>query len=176
VVEADGDRVTWTYDQTYQLLSEHRNGVSGYRHTFSYDPAGNRQTKDDGPGAPGVTTYSYDAANRLTYSVEGAARTTYTFDPAGNERSVEDPAGDRATTHRLCATSRRRGIRTLCADSARNGLSPVETAQRWHRQALPSPGRRPRPALHELFAGANSSCRAVGIELNTPTTPPDGGR
>lgn len=94
VVEAGGDRVTWTYDRTYQLLTEDRSGVSGYTHTFTYDPVGNRLTKDDGTT---VTTSVYDAANRLQTAEDGSGVTTYTFDANGNERSIETPSGDLTT-------------------------------------------------------------------------------
>ncbi|REJ96412.1 MAG: RHS repeat protein [Planctomycetota bacterium] len=94
VVEDSGDRVTWTYDNTYQLLSEDRSGSSGYAHTFTYDPVGNRLTKDDGTA---VTTYTYDAANRLQTAEDGSGVTTHTFDANGNERSIEKPSGDLTT-------------------------------------------------------------------------------
>ena len=47
VLEADGSRVTWSYDKTYQLTGEHRTGANAYRHTFAYDPAGNRTLKNE---------------------------------------------------------------------------------------------------------------------------------
>jgi RHS repeat-associated protein len=94
VVEAGGDRVTWTYDRTYQLLTEDRSGVSGYTHTFSYDPVGNRLTAGDGTT---VTTSVYDAANRLQTAEDGSGVTTYTFDANGNQRTVETPGGDVTT-------------------------------------------------------------------------------
>ncbi|REJ96414.1 MAG: hypothetical protein DWQ34_04035 [Planctomycetota bacterium] len=94
MVDGLGDRVTWTYDKTYQLLSEDRSGASGYTHTFTYDPVGNRLTKDDGTA---VTTYVYDDANRLETAEDGSGVTTHTFDANGNERSIEKPSGDLTT-------------------------------------------------------------------------------
>ena len=94
MAEADGDRVTWSYDHTYQLTAEHRSGVNAYAHTFSYDPVGNRLAKlDDGA----ATTSTYDVANRIIYSESLAGRTTYTYDASGNERQVEEPSGDIST-------------------------------------------------------------------------------
>ena len=58
-----GDRVTWTYDRTNQLLSERRNRAHADRHTFTYDAAANRRTFADGTD---LTTYTYDAAGQLT--------------------------------------------------------------------------------------------------------------
>jgi len=63
VVEANGDRVTWSYDNLYQLTREQRSGDNAYDITYSYDPVGNRLTKVD---AAQTTTYTYDAAGRLT--------------------------------------------------------------------------------------------------------------
>ena len=95
IAEADGSRVTWSYDDTYQLLAEYRTGTSPYRNTFAYDPAGNRTLKNE-DGAR--TTYAYDAANQLTYSEDISGRTTYTFDANGNQQLVESPTNQRTTT------------------------------------------------------------------------------
>lgn len=84
-------RVTWTYDPANQLIGEHRSGSPAYRHTFAYDPAGNRETLHDGAV---VTTYSHDPANCLQWSNDGLDRTTYTYDAVGNRTTVETPAGD----------------------------------------------------------------------------------
>ena len=94
LVEFAGDRITWTYDATYQLLGENRTGTPAYRHTFLYDDAGNRVRKTE-DGA--VTTFAYDAANRPRYSATVSGRTTYSYDAAGNQREVLDPSLDRLT-------------------------------------------------------------------------------
>ncbi|REJ91482.1 MAG: hypothetical protein DWQ34_15095, partial [Planctomycetota bacterium] len=94
VQEADGSRVTWSYDATYQLTGEHRTGSTPYRDTYTYDASGNRLLKiHDGAR----TTSAYDAANQLIYSEDASGRTTYTFDADGNQEVVEHPAGDRTT-------------------------------------------------------------------------------
>ena len=65
VVESTGNRVTWTYDKTYQLTNEQRSGSNGYNITYTYDPVGNRLVLING----GVrTTSSYDTTNALTRS------------------------------------------------------------------------------------------------------------
>ena len=90
VVEDTGDRVTWTYDDTYQLTREHRSGTDAYNVTYTYDPVGNRLTSDDGST---ITTYVYDEANRTKTTDDGTVVTTYSFDAAGNQRTVEDTNG-----------------------------------------------------------------------------------
>jgi RHS repeat-associated protein len=93
-VEADGNRVTWSYDPTYQLTRERRSGANSYDVTYSYDASGNRLVKIDG-GAR--TTYGYDAADQLRYHQDGGGRTTYTFDASGNQQIELAPNGDRTT-------------------------------------------------------------------------------
>jgi YD repeat-containing protein len=49
--ENDGTVTTWTYDNVYQLLNEKRAGGpagTSFNVTYTYDPAGNRLTRDDG--------------------------------------------------------------------------------------------------------------------------------
>jgi hypothetical protein len=88
VLEASGDRVTWTYDATYQLTHEKRSGVNSYDVTYTYDPLGNRLVKLDS-GSP--TTSVYDAANRITYGQDSTGRTTFTFDATGNQTQQKTP-------------------------------------------------------------------------------------
>ncbi|MCA9056830.1 MAG: hypothetical protein KDA75_23565, partial [Planctomycetaceae bacterium] len=89
-IEADGSRVTWLYDDIYQLRGEHRTGSNAYRNTFTFDPAQNRLVKNEG-GA--VTTYSYDAANQLDVARTPTDRTTYLYDANGNQQIEIAPAG-----------------------------------------------------------------------------------
>ena len=94
VVEADGTRVTWSYDNTYQLKRETRGGAHAYDVTYSYDPAGNRKTMLTG----GVTTtYTCDAANQLTSYQDNTGTTSQSFDANGNQRVTTTPAGSRTT-------------------------------------------------------------------------------
>ena len=75
VVEAAGDRVTWSYDNLYQLLNEQRSGVHAHHIAYSYDPVGNRLTSTNG----GVrTTSTYNSANELVKSQGRGGVTTYT--------------------------------------------------------------------------------------------------
>lgn len=90
VIESDGIRVSWSYDNKYQLTREQRNGGNAYDITYSYDPAGNRRVKLEDAIR---TTCAYDAANQLRYTEDNTGRTTYTFDANGNQRIVKTPAG-----------------------------------------------------------------------------------
>ena len=94
VVEANGDRVTWTYNNTYQLTRERRSGANAYDITYTYDEVGNRLTKEENSA---VTTYAYDAANELMTSEDGSGVTTYTYDAAGNMAASVNPSDEART-------------------------------------------------------------------------------
>ena len=51
VVESTGNRVTWSYDNTYQLRNEQRSGSNSYNITYTYDPVGNRLDRDQRRGS-----------------------------------------------------------------------------------------------------------------------------
>jgi YD repeat-containing protein len=88
--EATGRLTTWTYDDTYQLISEHRSSASGGFHiTYTYDPVGNRLVKKSS-GA--LTTSTFDAADQLQTSVDSTGTTTFTFDAAGNQQIDQAPS------------------------------------------------------------------------------------
>src|SRR5262249_18777493 len=94
VVEANGDRVSWTYDATYQLTHEQRSGANAYDVTHAYDLAGNRTLVIDGRAR---TTSTFDAANQLL-SARGAGGTTPCgCDASGNLVNVTAPGGGRTT-------------------------------------------------------------------------------
>ncbi|MDR3709287.1 MAG: RHS repeat-associated core domain-containing protein [Capsulimonadaceae bacterium] len=74
--------VTYTYDSSYQLLTEQRTGPTPVNVSYSYDGLGNRMTKSD---PMGLTSYAYNAANALTGSVAAdGASTTNAYDANGN--------------------------------------------------------------------------------------------
>jgi RHS repeat-associated protein len=83
VVEANGDTVTWSYDNAYQLTNEKRSGTNSYNLTYLYDPAGNRLRKND---SGTLTTSTYDAANQLIKQNAAGTMTTYSFDANGNQQ------------------------------------------------------------------------------------------
>ncbi|MBI3461750.1 MAG: hypothetical protein HY000_01625, partial [Planctomycetes bacterium] len=90
VVEAGAIRVTWSYDNLYQLTRERRSGANSYDITYTYDAAGNRRTKLDNAI---TTTYSYDAANELRTLKDNTGTTTYAYDANGNQRTVQVGSG-----------------------------------------------------------------------------------
>jgi RHS repeat-associated protein len=93
VVEANGDVVSWSYDNTYQLTNERRSGANAYNVTYTYDAVGNRTVKEDS-GAR--TTYTYNAGNELVTEQSPTAPTSYTYDANGNT-TVKNEAGTRTT-------------------------------------------------------------------------------
>jgi RHS repeat-associated protein len=94
--EADGTLVSWSYDNSYQLTRERRDGANSYDTSYSYDGAGNRHLKLDNAV---TTTYSYDAANQLTKYVDNTGTTTFAFDANGNQRLQIASAGGGTTTN-----------------------------------------------------------------------------
>jgi RHS repeat-associated protein len=120
VIEADGVRVTWSYDKTYQLTREQRSGANACDTTYTYDAAQNRRLKIDS-GAR--TTYTCDAANQLSWVQDSTGRTTYTFDASGNQERVLTPTGQRTTyvwefENRNTVVSQPSGARTTMAYEA----------------------------------------------------------
>jgi len=82
VEEVDGNRVSYSYDSTSQLLTEQRSGPTAVNTTYVYDPLGNRLTMT---AAGAVTTYAYNSANALTLvTPPTGAPTTQTYDANGN--------------------------------------------------------------------------------------------
>jgi len=95
VEEVDGNRVSYSYDPTSQLLSEERSGPTAVDTTYTYDPLGNRLMMT-AQGA--VTTYAYNAANALTLiTPPTGASTTQTYDANGN--LIGSNAGGAMTTY-----------------------------------------------------------------------------
>jgi len=89
VAEANGDLVTWSYDNSYQLTREQRSGSNAYDVTYTYDSVGNRLTKLEG----GVTTtYTCDVANELLTSEDSSGVTTFSYDANGNTLTQTTPA------------------------------------------------------------------------------------
>ena len=93
VAEADGDRVTWSYDEIHQLTQEARSGANGYAVVYNDDEVGNRLTRNEDPN---LVTYTYDAANQLTVEENLSARMTYSYDTNGNTEVI-NAAGNLTT-------------------------------------------------------------------------------
>jgi RHS repeat-associated protein len=94
VVEANGDRVSWIYDNLNQLTAERRSGANAYANTYAYDPVGNR-TRMLKSATP--TTYLYDVANQLTRFQDSTGYATNTFDGSGNLARTLNPSNQRTT-------------------------------------------------------------------------------
>ena len=96
VVESTGNRVTWTYDNTYQLKNEQRSGSNSYNITYTYDAVCNRLTEING----GVRTTSEPMMRPLTELTKTqvvAGVTTMTFDANGNLLLNRNPSNQRTS-------------------------------------------------------------------------------
>ena len=96
VAEGTGVDRLYGFDAAQQLTEETVTDPSGllYRDLFTYDAAGNRQsrTHSTGDGTTATTTYSYDDRDRLL----SAGATTFSWDALGR---LESSIGAEATTY-----------------------------------------------------------------------------
>jgi RHS repeat-associated protein len=85
-----GAVTSWTYDNTYQLLSEIRSVNNEYALTYTYGQRANRNTMQDGTTE---SNWLYDPANQLTVeSPTSGSPTTYVYDGCGNLLQSLNPA------------------------------------------------------------------------------------
>ena len=91
VVEDTGRTVDYAYDNLYRLLGESiTDSAAGDRTIgYGYDPVGNRLTRDD--SIEGLTTYEYDANDRLLLETLAGDETRYTYDANGNTLTKTSP-------------------------------------------------------------------------------------
>jgi RHS repeat-associated protein len=86
LIEHDGRRVEYEYDELYRLLSENITAPGSAQPTrrmkYQYDDVGNRLMRDD--TVEGATSYSYDANDRLRTQTLAGQVTTYRYDENGN--------------------------------------------------------------------------------------------
>src|SRR5262249_31218059 len=96
VVEDTGRQVDYGYDALGRLTQESvRDAALGDRTTrYTYDPAGNRLTRDD--SAEGLTTYAYDANDRLLTETRAGEVTRYTYDDNGTTLAQVRDAADQS--------------------------------------------------------------------------------
>ena len=89
-VYADGTREDYCYDAAQRVvLVKHTDtyGTPLDYYEYAYDAVGNLTEEESNRG---VTTYTYDAANRLESVTEPEGRTvSYTYDGAGNRKTME---------------------------------------------------------------------------------------
>jgi RHS repeat-associated protein len=92
VTESNGRHVDYSYDALDRLTREAiTDPVLGDRTIdYTYDAVGNRLSRDD--SAEGVTSYTYDANDRLLTETLQGAMTTYTYDANGNTLSKTSAA------------------------------------------------------------------------------------
>ncbi|MFO0811630.1 MAG: hypothetical protein U0796_00315 [Gemmatales bacterium] len=94
VIESNGDRVTWSYDTTYQLTRERRSGANAYDTAYTYDASQNRKLMI----ASGTrTTYIYDVTNQLKWLQDNTGRTSFSYDANGNQLLQLSPVLMRTT-------------------------------------------------------------------------------
>ncbi len=85
VVEQDGRKVNYEYDDIYRLLEEEVIDGTTRTISYTYDAVSNRLTRND--SGEGNTTYEYDQNDRLLKEVTNGVTTTYTYDNNGNTLS-----------------------------------------------------------------------------------------
>ncbi|MEM2125663.1 MAG: RHS repeat-associated core domain-containing protein [Candidatus Methanosuratincola sp.] len=92
--------ITYTYDPLHRLTGAAYS--TGERYEYAYDAVGNRTAYTETTPLAGttVTTYTYDAANRLLVSVSPGHPITYTWDARG------DLTGDGTFTYAYNAAGR----------------------------------------------------------------------
>ena len=95
ILEANGDVLTLSYDQTSQLINEMRSGADAYNISYSYDGVGNRTLLLNSGVA---TTSTYNAGNELVISQNSAGVTTNAYDGDGNLLTSLAP-GNHLTTN-----------------------------------------------------------------------------
>jgi YD repeat-containing protein len=84
VEEYNGRVVDYSYDSLYRLTEEKITDTAAGNRTigYSYDKAGNRLSKTD--TLAGLTSYRYDANNRLQDLTQGGVVTNFTYDNNGS--------------------------------------------------------------------------------------------
>jgi len=104
MTDAEGIATRYEYDGLGRLTAVIENYVSGggsggqtnVRTEYAYDAAGNRLTIQDGNGH--VTTFAYDALNRLVRKADPLGHETrYAYDAAGNRTLLTDANGASTT-------------------------------------------------------------------------------
>ena len=100
MTDANGVVTRYEYDRLGRLTAVAENSVSGggsdgqtnVRTEYTYDAAGNRLSIRDGSGH--VTTFAYDALNRLVREADALGHETrYVYDAAGNRTLMTDANG-----------------------------------------------------------------------------------
>ncbi|UBF29556.1 hypothetical protein K9N68_14015 [Kovacikia minuta CCNUW1] len=129
VQEHDGRRVQYTYDALYRLTQEAITNPGAANPTrtirYGYDSVGNRLSRND--SAEGVTTYDYDANDRLLNATTNSIATTYTYDNNGN--TTGKTTGSNTVTYQWNAENRLIGADT-------NGDSTIDVVNRYNEDGI----------------------------------------
>jgi RHS repeat-associated protein len=99
VVEQNGRKVEYEYDDLHRLLEEKvTNDPNGNNRivSYTYDAVGNRLTKTD--SVSGLTTYTYNNLNQLDFLTAENVVTDYTYDDNGN--LISEVTGNNSTVYR----------------------------------------------------------------------------
>jgi RHS repeat-associated protein len=92
-----GKTTAYSYDSLNRLLSKTSDpSLNEPRVSFTYTQTGRRATMTD---ATGVTTYQYDALDRLTRKATPFGALSYTYDAAGNLSSMRGSSPDGAAVN-----------------------------------------------------------------------------
>lgn len=94
VMENGGRQVQYTYDNLHRLTTEASADLTNGSRTiqYTYDPVGNRLSRND--SVEGLTTYTYNANDRLLNETLNGQTTNYTYDNNGNTLSRIKDATD----------------------------------------------------------------------------------
>jgi RHS repeat-associated protein len=129
VEEHDGRQVQYSYDELYRLTQEAitNPGATNLTRTigYRYDSVGNRLSRND--SAEGVTTYAYDANDRLLNATTSGIATTYTYDNNGN--TTGKTTGGNTVTYQWNAENR-----LISADT--NGDGTIDVLNRYNEDGI----------------------------------------
>ncbi len=118
--------------QIVSLINQNALGVTTQRHTFTYDGVGNRTKVQRSDGQ--VTTYAYDAKNRLTQdATTGANAHTYDYTYDGNDNRLTSSENGLTTytydaANRLVTSVDASGMTTYSFDNNGNMTNVLEPA------------------------------------------------
>jgi YD repeat-containing protein len=85
-----GNLSTYSYDAVSRLTQDSTTGPNAHLYDYSYDGLDKRVTANE---SGTLTTFTYNAAQRLVTSMAGVLLTTYSYDAIGNQILVNTPTG-----------------------------------------------------------------------------------
>ncbi|MEV7630484.1 RHS repeat-associated core domain-containing protein [Actinoplanes sp. NPDC089786] len=93
-VQPDTSTITTVYNDAGDMTGIDYSDPATADISYTYDPAGRRDTMTDGTG---TTRYTYDPAGRLTAAADPTGTVGYTYDPAGRLTALTYPGGNTVT-------------------------------------------------------------------------------